>query len=414
MARGRILDILVDELDGSLWVASVKDNKLDGLEVDPANEEVRSGAIYWAKVTHIDKSLDAAFLDLDGENSGLLMNADVRIFQKDGTYKKGGDVAIGKVLKTGHMIPVQAKSGYLPRLDSTDLTFEDKAVSVSMDITIPGRHLILAPMMAENRISSRITDKKQRKQLLKMLRSVENIQGCILRASAADVQTDILIREGKILKDMWEQIQAFFMGDELGLVMDGPDAVQRSLGDNAHRIINGIEITTMDKYQEVEEWCEIFAPDLVTKIIPVELPDHNIELGLFDYRDVLDQIEYLFQPYVILKNTGNIIIQETAALTAIDVNRGGDKRDRYSVNIEAATEIGRQLRLRNLGGIIVIDFLKMTKKKDRDNLISALKEIAAYDPCTVQVHSMTSLGLVEITRKRRTPALQERFDSVLD
>lgn len=401
-------------MDGSLWVASVEDHKLSGLEVDPASEEVRWGAIYWAKVTHIDKSMDAVFVDLDGDNSGLLMNADVRILQDDGTYKKGGDVAIGKVLKAGQMIAVQAKSGYLPRLDSTDLTYEDKAVSVSMDITIPGRHLILAPMMAENRVSSRITDKKQRKQLLKMLRSVENIQGCILRASAADVQTDILIREGKILKDMWEQIQAFFMGDDIGLVMDGPDAVQRSLGDHAHRTINNIEITTMDKYQEVEEWCEVFAPDLVTKIVPVELPDHSVELGLFDYRDVLDQVEYLFQPYVILKNTGNIIIQETAALTAIDVNRGGDKRDRYSVNLEAAHEIGKQLRLRNLGGIIVIDFLKMTNKKDRENLLSALRDIAAYDPCTVQIHGITALGLVEITRKRRTPALQERFDSVLD
>jgi Rne/Rng family ribonuclease len=408
------LDILVDELEGSLWVASVTDHKLEGLEIDPVSEEVRWGAIYWAKVTHIDKTLDAAFVDLDGDNSGLLKNADVRILQKDGTYKNGGDIAIGKALKPGQMVAVQAKSGYLPRLDSTDLTFEDKSVSVSMDLTLSGRHLILAPMMVENRISSRITDKKQRKAMMKMLNAVENINGCILRASAADVQTDILMREGKILKSMWDQIQEFLSGDEVGLIMDGPNAVQRSLGDNAHRTINSIEIITMEKYQEVEEWCEIFAPDLVTKIAPVELPNNNVELGLFDMRDILDQIEYLFQPYVILKNTGNIIIQETAALTAIDVNRGGDKRDRLSVNLEAAKEIGRQLRLRNLGGIIVIDFLKMNGKKERETFLSTLKDIAADDPCTVQVHGITNLGLVEITRKRRTPALQERFDSALD
>lgn len=408
------MDILVDELEGSLWVASVTDHKLEGLEIDPVSEEVRWGAIYWAKVTHIDKTLDAAFVDLDGDNSGFLKNADVRILQKDGTYKKGGDIAIGKALKPGQMVAVQAKSGYLPRLDSTDLTFEDKSVSVSMDLTLSGRHLILAPMMVENRISSRITDKKQRKAMMKMLNAVENINGCILRASAADVQTDILMREGKILKSMWDQIQEFLKGNEAGLIMAGPDAVQRSLGDNAHRTINSIEIITMDRYQEVEEWCEIFAPDMVTKITPVELPDKNVELGLFDMRDILDSVEYLFQPYVILKNTGNIIIQETAALTAIDVNRGGDKRDRLSVNLEAAQEIGRQLRLRNLGGIIVVDFLKLNGKKERETFLSTLKDIAADDPCTVQVHGITNLGLVEITRKRRTPALQERFDSALD
>ncbi len=375
---------------------------------------MRWGSVYWAKVTHIDKTLDAAFIDLDGENSGLLTNADVRILQKDGSYKKGGDVAIGKLIKSGQMIAVQAKSGYLPQLDSTDLTFEDKSVRVSMDITLPGRHLILAPMMINNRISSRITDKKQRKAMMKMLGSVDNIKGCILRASAADVQTDILMREGKILKNMWEQIQEFFSGNEVGLIMEGPNAIQRSIGDNAHRTINTIEITTMEKYQEIEEWCEIFAPDLVTKIVPIDLPHQNVELELFDLRDMLDQIEHLFQPYVILKNTGNIIIQETAALTAIDVNRGGDKRNRLSVNLEAAEQIGRQLRLRNLGGIIIIDFLKMTNKKDKEALLSAIRDIAADDPCTVQVHGLTSLGLIELTRKRRTPALQERFDSSLD
>lgn len=401
-------------MDGSLWVASVLDQKLNGLEIDPASEEVRWGAIYWAKVTHIDKTLDAAFVDLDGDNTGLLKNADIRILQKDGTYKKGGDIAIGKAIKPGQMVAVQAKSGYLPRLDSTDLSYEDKAVQVSMDITLSGRHLILAPMMSDNRISSRITDKKQRKAMMKMLNAVENIRGCILRASAADVQTDMLMREGTILKSMWEQIQEFFAGDKVGLIMEGPNAVQRTLADNAHHLTNAIDIITMEKFQEVEEWCEIFAPDLVTKINPIELDNYGVELGLFDMRDILDQVEYLFQPYVILKNTGNIIIQETAALTAIDVNRGGDKRDRLSVNIEAATEIGRQLRLRNLGGIIIIDFLKMTDKKEREAFLTRLRDIAADDPCTVQVHGLTHLGLVEITRKRRTPALQERFDSALE
>lgn len=404
------MEILVDELEGSLWVATIEKNALTGLEIDPANEEVRWGSIYWGKVTHIDKSLDAAFIDLDGDNTGILNNADVRITDDKGNVQKGGDVAIGKLLKPGEMIAVQAKSGYLPRLDSTDLTIEDKSARVSMNITLPGRHLIHSPMMQENRISKRIHDKKQRKQLTKMLNNVGDINGCILRASAANVQTDILIREGKILKEVWEQLQQFLKGNDCSTIMLGPDALQRTLGDQAGKTIRSVDIVTMEQYQEVEEWCEIYAPDLVTKIKPVELPDQELDLGLFDFRDVLDQIEDLFQPYVLLKAGGNIIIQETAAACTIDVNRGSDNRSNLTVNLEALKEIGRQIKLRNLGGIIIVDFLKMTSKKEKDKLIEALDDIVVDDPCTVQIHGMTNLGLIEITRNRRTPPLQDRLE----
>lgn len=408
------MDILVDELEGSLWVATVENNTLIGLEIDPAYEEVRWGSIYWAKVTYIDKAMDAAFVDLDSDNSGILFNKDVRIRDKKGKVQKGGDVAIGKLLKPGDMVAVQAKSGYLPRLDSTDLTMEDKSATVSMDITLPGRHLILSPLMEENRISKRIHDKKQRKQLTKMLNSVENIQGCILRASAANVQTDILIREGKILKEIWEQLQQFFTGNEVSTIMLGPDAVQRTLSDQAGKTISSISIVTMEQYQEVEEWCEIYAPDLVTKIKPVELPDQELDLGLFDFNGVLDPIEDLFQPYVLMKGGGNIIIQETAALCAIDINRGSDTRSNLTINLEAIKEVSRQIRLRNLGGIIVVDFLRMKGKKEKEAFMKALDEIVVSDPCTVQIHGMTNVGLIELTRKRRTPALQDRLELGLE
>ena len=408
------MEILVDELEESLWVATVEKNRLIGLEIDPMYEEVRWGSIYWAKVISIDKAMDAAFVDLDGENTGLLNNADIYLTDKNGQIQRGGDKAIGKLIQPGDMLAVQAKSGYLPRLDSTDLTKEDKSARVSMNITLPGRHLIYSPMMEKNRISKRILDKKQRKQLTKMLNSIDTIKGCILRSSAANVQTDMLIRESKILKTIWEQLQEFLTGSETATIMLGPDALQRTLSDQAHKTIDAIDIVTMEQYQEVEEWCEIYAPDLVTKVRPVELPDQELELGLFDYRDVLDQIEDLFQPYALMKGGGNIIIQETAALCAIDINRGGDKRSRLAINLDAVTEIGRQLRLRNLGGIIVIDFLKMSSKKEKEKLLQALDQIAAEDPCTVQIHGLTALGLAELTRNRRTPPLQDRMELSLD
>ncbi len=408
------MEILIDEMEGSVWVATTKMKRLHGLEIDPVDEEVRWGSIYWAKVTKIDKAMDAAFVDLDGENVGLLHNKDLRLFDKNGILIKNSDVAIGKRIQPGDCLVVQAKSGYLPRIDTMDVTIEDKSPRVSMNITLPGRHLIFSPMMDENRISKRIYEKKRRKQLTKMLNNVENINGCILRASAADTQTDILIREGKILKEIWDQLQEFLTGTTPALIMEGPDAVQRTLSDQATQQIDSIEIVTMERYQEVEEWCEIYAPDLVTKVKPIELPNQELDLGLFDFRDILDQIEDLFQVYVLMKGGGNIIIQETAALYAIDINRGGDTRSNHVINLEALEEIGRQIRLRNLGGIIIVDLLKFKTKKEKDQIMDALQEIVQEDPCTVQIHGVTNLGLVEITRKRRTPALQDRLNLVLE
>src|SRR5262245_6429233 len=107
------MDIVVEELDGGLWVAATEAGRLQGLEVDPGKEDVRWGAIYWGKVIRIDKAMDAAFVQLDGENEGILHNADVRTFDGGGNVIKGGEQAIGKTLRNGQMIAVQAKSGYL-------------------------------------------------------------------------------------------------------------------------------------------------------------------------------------------------------------------------------------------------------------------------------------------------------------
>lgn len=407
------MEILVEELDGGLWVAAVDKGRLQGLEVDPGAEEVRWGSIYWGKVVRIDKALDAAFINLDGDNEGILHNADVRLRDGSGKLIKGGAKSIGQYLKPGQMVTVQAKSGYLRQEDQFDFVREDKTPKLSMDITIPGRYLIMTPMMEGNEVSSRIRDKKRREQMMTMIKSLSSdLKGLILRSAAADMQTDILIREARILADVWRRLQPFFTGDEPGLIMAGPDAFERTIGDHADKVIDRLEIVTMDRYKEVEEWCEVFAPDLVTKITPVELEDPNEELALFDYRGLLGDIEDLFQDYALLVQGGSLIIQETSALTSIDVNRGGDTRPAAEVNTEAAEEIARQIRLRNIGGIILIDFLKFPQKGEQQKFLKQLQQIFDSDPCTVQIHGLTALGLAEITRKRRTPPLSERLDSI--
>jgi len=405
------VDILIEEFEEKIWSVALENGRLEGLEIDPTNETVRYGSIYWAKVARIDKALDAAFLDLDGENTGIIFNADCRFADVDGNPKKGGEKAIGKTLSPGDMIPVQAKSGYLADIEGNLIGNEDKMARMSMDITIQGRYLIYCAMMNSNRISQRIRGKDLRAKLDKMVQSIEDMEGLILRSAAADMQTEILQREARILKEMWLQISAYFEGNAPTLIALGPDSIQRILSDKAAGAIDRIEIVTMDHFEQVEEWCSIFAPDLMTKITPVEMDDGALDLALLEYRDLLGQIEALFHNYVLLNKGGSLIIQRTAAMTVIDVNTGSDKRSRLAVNIDAAHEIARQIRLRNLGGIIVVDFLKMPKK-DEKALLKALDEQTYTDPCTVQIHGLTKLGLMEMTRKRRTPPLDERVSGI--
>jgi Rne/Rng family ribonuclease len=406
------LEILIDEMDASLWVVALdKKRRLEGLEIDPEYEEVRWGSVYWAKVTRIDAALDAAFLDLDGENTGILFNPDIRIKTPDGKLVKGGDKPIGKILSPGQMVAVEAKSGYVPSANDGQLSLEQKSPRMSMNITLPGRYLIYAPLMQENQISQRIRDKKVRSQLLEMLRSLEDIEGCILRSAAQNTQTDMLAREGRILREMWKQIQQYLEGDSPQLIMEGPNAIQRTLSDHSAKTITTIEFVTMEQFEAVEDWCELFGPDLVTKISPIELENPYADLSLFYHRDIMGQIEKMFQPKASLPGGGSIIIEQTAALTSIDVNRGSDKGSNLSTNLEAAAEIARQIRVRNLGGIMIADFLKLKSKKDEGVLIAELEKQFNEDPCTVQIHGMTALGLLEISRARRTPALTERVYS---
>ncbi len=398
------LDILVEDLNGSLWVAALdKQGRMAGLEIDPYAELVRWGSIYWAKVIRIDSKLNAAFVDLGYELVGMLTASDVIAEDKKG--KK-----IGQLLRPGQFIMVQVKTARQPQEDDEPgkdaRNLENKASRVSMDIALPGRFLVHTPLSPENRISRRIRDEALRKQLTTMIKNIDELHGCILRAAAAYCQTDVLVREGKILDAIWESLQAFTQDDEASLLMLGPDAAQRMLSDFAATAMGRIDVADEERRDEVETWCDLYAPELMQKIEGRAIANTKSGMGLFEARDLLGQIEGLVKPYVFLPSGGSLIIQETAAMTVIDVNAAGG-RDPLNVNLEAADEIARQIRLRNLGGIIMIDFAG-NRRADLPRIRKRLQEAFDFDPCTVELHGITKLGLFEVSRQRRTPSLMER------
>ncbi len=403
------MDILIEELDGALWALAIdQDHKIVSLEIDTPLEKVRWGDIFQARVKTIDKARDAAFVDLGDGLTGILYNKNIRLLADDGTTIKGGDKSIGQYLRAGQTIVVQAKTSYI-ETDDDRYTMENKIAEVSMDISIQGRYLIHCPYIQKNRLSSRIVDKVLYGQMRDMLDDLEDLRGFILRAAACNIQTDILRREANVLKTGWQQILNIADSDEPQMISSGLDAVQRILSDLAMGTVKKIEVVTMEHYHYAEQWSSIFAPDITPKIQPVELPDAEADLALLAERDVLSGVEALQKSKCPLPSGGNLIIQPTAALTAIDINKSGDVRSHLNVNIEAVTESLRQIRLRNIGGLIMLDTLNMKSKKEKDALLKAARLVSAQDPCTTQIHGLTNTGLLEVTRKRRTATLAERL-----
>ena len=399
------MDILIEDLEGSLWsVAIDKKNKIQNMEIDPYTEIIRWGSLYMAKVMRIDAANNTAYVDLGFGFDGILFLKDVRI---DGATPPKGK-KIGQLLSAGDMVMVQIKSPHNPSGKEDESGQPQKVSRVSMDIALQGRYLIHLPYSQGNKISKRIHDKNMRKQLKAMLKDIDGMNGCILRASAANCQTDMLIREGKILKAIWDNLLEYDGEPEPTLLMLGPNAVQRTLADLAGGQLDSIAVSTMDIFEETEEWCDLFAPDLMTKIEPRGAENTRSGMGLFEVHDLLGQFEGLLKPYIVLPSGGSIIIEETSAMTTVDVNSGADKNP-VNANIEAAREIARQLRIRNTGGIIMADFINMNSTSQKDRVIAQLDKSFADDPCTCLFHSITELGVFEISRQRRTPTLEEKF-----
>lgn len=398
------MDVLIEDLDGSLWCAAVdKKNKIQNLEIDPYAEIIRWGSVYMARISRIDAGQNAAYVDLGHDFSGILYCKDVRLDGKPAPKGK----KIGQVLSAGDMVMVQVKTPYNPTGKTKEDIPEHKVSRVSMDIALQGRYLIYTPYSEENRISKRILDISLRKNLKAMLKDIQGMSGCILRSSAAHCQTDMLVRECKILKAIWDGLIEYEEEPDPTLLMLGPSAIQRTLGDLAASLVDSISVATMDIFEESEEWCDLFAPDLMTKIKPQAVENTRTGMGLFEMYDLIGQFEGLLQPTVFLRSGGSIIIEKTVAMSVIDVNLGADN-NMLNTNLEAAQEIARQLRIRNIGGIIMVDFINM-KKAEQKKIMAALENAFIEDPCTAQCHGITELGVFEISRQRRTPTLEDKL-----
>lgn len=398
------LELLVDR-DGPLTRAAVlTDGRLTDLHIDHAGRPSLLGAIVLGRVERIATGLNGAFVDLGNGLSGLLPAADVRrailddVSPQPRPNRPGAKLApIGALLRTGQPVLVQVKA------DATGA----KGPSLTMDITLPGRFLVHAPLGRDIAVSKRLGSGPERAALARRIEQLATGAGWIVRAGAAQVSDELLAAESEALHLQWRAIRDDARaGSAPRLLHPGPDAPTRALIEQGAATpaailvddpppAGGLKVGDGPLLSALRDWCGQHAPDLLPR-----LDGQTDAQRLFDLRDLDSAIAGLLDVRVPLPPGGSLVIERTEALTVVDVN-AGERGNPLDVNLDAAAEIARQLRLRNVGGIVVVDFVNMRSRGDAERVLAALSQAVESDPVQTQVYGMSKLGLVELTRARR-------------
>ncbi len=384
-------EIIVNRTVDEARVAIIENGQMTDLFFERRESEKIAGNIYKAQVKNILPGLSSAFVEVGLERSAYLYVDDVRA---DGKESK-----IEKMIKTGQEIIVQ--------VDKEPIS--TKGARVTMDVSLPGRLLVYMPFTHHIGISKNIESREERgrlKSILAEMRS-ECPGGFIVRTEAEEATDKELKREMKYLVRMWNSVV-----QRAGQVK-APALLHRDIGivfqtarDYFNEDVDIFLIDSKEEFREVTDFVRIVSPELLDRV--KQYPSKTPILKAFN---IESEIKKLRSNRVNLQSGGSIIIQEAESLCAIDVNTGrftGKKSQEETVtmtNLEAAKEVARQLRLRNIGGIIVIDFIDMKRAKNRQRVLEALTSAVKGDKAKIKIWPITRLGLIEMTRERRRESL---------
>jgi ribonuclease G len=395
------LELMIDEADGCLYAAVLKKGILHDLYADAAENPASWASIYLGKVTKIDKRLDAAIVDLGNGQQGFLAAKHVSF---PGEEKPSARAGIADLLSPGQSVIVQIKSEA-----KRGTTHEkDKMPRLTMKLYIMGQYLVYSPTPGANATSRRVKNEAALDAIAKLTKA-KNEGSWILRVGADSAAAEAIHGEAARLLKKYEKINAALNnGDPTPrIALRGLNALSRALNDYGANAFEHIHAGNRAIFEKLEKWCAKNDPPLATsKRLRLFKPEKPGQV-LFDIHDVLENIETLSDKTLHLKNGGTIIIENTHALTVIDVNQGAGG-SAPETNLEAAQEITKQIRLRNMSGAILVDFIGMGQKTDRADLLEKVERFFAADDTAVQVHGFTRLGIMEITRKRRSATLAEK------
>ena len=369
----------------------------------PADDATQiDGNVYIGRVQNVLPGMEAAFVDIGTPKNAVLYRGDVRYDRGELDTGDRDAVRIEQLLRPGQVVTCQV----------TKNPIGTKGARLTQEVSLPGRFVVLVPNSDTYGISKRLPD-EERKRLRRILDDIKpERHGLIVRTAAAGVDADELIADVTLLKDQWEAIELEAKRVRApALLYREPAAALRVIREEFNASYRGIVIDDRDLWQRVHDYVADISPGLADR---VEFYDTEAEgLPIFERYHVHEQIHKALDRKVWLPSGGSLIIERTEALTVIDVNTGRNvgssslEETVYRNNLEAADEIARQLRLRDIGGIIVIDFIDMEIRQNRDDVMKTFRSALARDKTRTQAFEISDLGLVEMTRKRISEGLVE-------
>lgn len=402
-----INEIIVDVNVGEIRVGILEDKELVEIHIERTNHQGLVGNIYRGKVSSVLPGMQAAFIDIGYEKNAFLYVGDA-IAQKEysddeiDVYRDYTEYNISDILKIGQELTVQVIKEPVGT----------KGPRVSTHITLPGRNLVLLPNADYVGISRRIENDAERQRLKKIAEKLKpSNMGLIVRTVSEGKEDLDFVEDVSFLTKLWAKIKLMeSSGPVPRCIHKDINLIYRSVRDLFTRDVNKFIINDEKEYNKVLELVDMISPILKNK---VELFRKDYEI--FDYYQIETKIEKALARKVWLKCGGYIIIDKTEALTVVDVNTGkfvGDNNLEDTVlktNIEATKEIAKQLRLRDIGGIIIIDFIDMNDSAHQQMVLDSLRQGLKSDRTKTIVLGMTELGLVEMTRKK----IRQELSSVM-
>lgn len=397
-------EILINVTPQEVRVAILENGMLHELYIERSRSRGLVGNVYKGHVVRVLPGMEAAFVEIGMERAAFLHVSDVAN-KKNNDELNGNSLAptvpINHMLHEGDDILVQVIKDPIGT----------KGARLTTNITIPSRFLVFMPNSNNIGVSTRIESEEERERLRELLKAQDNLKegaGYILRTAAEAADKESINSDINYLNRLWEDINTEFPTSKTGEVVhrDLP-LFLRVLRDMVDEGLEKIRVDSKETYLSMVEFAQSYVPKIADLIehYPGERP-------IFDLHGVEDEIQKGLEQKVHLKSGGYLIIDQTEAMTTIDINTGAFVGTRnleetiFKTNLEAAQSIARQLRLRNLGGIIILDFIDMVEEEHKRQVMRALEKALERDHARTQVCDVSPLGLIEMTRKRTRESLE--------
>ena len=417
-------ELIINVTSGEVKVALLEDKRLVELHQEKNDSEYAVGDLYIGRLKKLVPGLNAAFIDVGYEKDGFLhyfdlgplaenvqkytrivrnggaSNSSLADFKLEPDIDKGGNVK--DVLKQGQEILVQIAKEPI----------STKGPRLSLEISLAGRYIVLVPFTDRISVSSKLKDRKEKDRLRRLIKSIKPRNfGVIVRTVAKDKKVAELDRDLKNLLEKWERAHNSLQEVKKlpERVLGELDKTTSILRDLLNSSFNSIYVDDADYFQELKSFLETIAPEKVDILKMYK----GTKVNIMDFYGVEKSIKSSFGRNVTMKSGAYLIIEHTEALHVIDVNSGNTAKKEVSqennalrVNLESAEEVARQLRLRDLGGIIVVDFIDMVKAENRKALFNAMTDAMAQDRSKHYILPPSKFGLIQITRQRVRPEME--------